>query len=296
MGKKHIADADLMAFHEKASKSTEGGKCLWGHKANYAAQSCSYRYQSHEKAKESSEKKLYHSYKDKLADGTLGEVDTSAYETNSGGHYPPYYSAKLEVPQDGDWDVEGPSRDIYRKGFDKKNKRVRSGKNFRKNTWPYWNEAHHVIPKATLLNVIDKRTESDPTCGVIVKQALMVAEYNVNHKRNMMFLPMDKEVAEVISLPRHLALKHSDGPGGEPETHNHKIYNDRVQTKLVSIVNKYIKKVEEARAKGAHPELNADLDKTKLEKLSDKLRKMIVKFGKSKGGMPLTSIPVSAYR
>jgi len=43
----------------------------------------------------------------------------------------------------------------------------------------------------------------------LIQTALLKAKYNVNHKLNMLFIPQDREVAELLNLPRHIQLKNT---------------------------------------------------------------------------------------
>ncbi len=300
---KHVKDTDLLGDHHTVSKSTEGGKCIWGGIANYEQNSCSYRYQAKEKALEAAEKEIYHSYKDKLEAGEIDdEIPTLAWPTDgkSGPSMNPQrYLFKLSKPEDGEWDVDGPKKTVKRSTDDPKFTKkdtIKKGHNFRKERWPYWNQAHHLIPKASFLNKIAELTESKPpTYPVIIKKAFLEAKYNINHKINMMFLPMDKEVGKIISLPRHITLSLTDGPDQKPEFGNHKIYNDQVEDELEKIVNSCIKKIDDAVEEGGHPELQADFAKDDLETLSKDLRKLIKKFGKEgSSGLPIASMDIAS--
>ena len=288
MATKHFKEKEFREFHECASKTTETstGGCLWGHKGGYSKSSCCYRWQAHEVAKTDPQKSKFHSYSQvTIPPGKK----TSAYKAKSGAMYPSHYCSEIEPPEKGDWDVDGPLETITRETFKGKVAKIKRLKNFTKDTWPWWNNAHHLIPKGTLISKIGSETEADPTVGLIIKQALMVATYNVNHKVNMMFLPQDLEIGVILKLPRHLVLKHKDGPGGLPSCFDHKSYNRMVAKDLTKIIGQYKKKAKDAKDSGKpHPEINAEIDKTRLEKLSGDLLKKIMGF---KGyGMPLDNM------
>jgi A nuclease family of the HNH/ENDO VII superfamily with conserved AHH len=273
MGSKdHLAN-NFKGTHKQIAKSTENGGCLWGHGAGYRINSCCYRWQAHERAKtEKNCTEIYHRYKEVPR---TSKITTSQYKTEKDGLFPAHYCAELDPPQSGDWDVTGPFRDIYRN----KSLHIKTGKNFRKDTWPYWNNAHHLIPKGTLVATIEVETEKDPDIGVFIKKALMVGKYNVNHKKNMMFLPQDREVAQMLTLPRHLTLKHGDGPNGEIEPTDHKLYNEHVRQKLKLIIDDFKEKIKLEK----HPNpKDIKLDKAKLENLSKTLFMTIKSLGSGK--------------
>lgn len=272
---KHASEQDKWKDHNNAGASA-GGSCLWGHNAKHQEnKSCAYRWQAHLHA--IATKDIYHRYKSV----TFEKFDTSAYPTKKGGMYPAHYIGTLAVPKDGDWDVTGPPRDVKRKNFAGDTVTIPKGENFHKDTWPYWNNAHHLIPKGTLVSKIDDETASTPAIGTFVKKALLVAKYNVNEKVNMMFLPQDKEVARILRIPRHLTLMHTDGPKKLPECFDHALYNLFVAAKLKAIIGTYKKAFADAKKKNEkHPEKAGNLDKTKLEKLSKQLFDLI------KGAVP----------
>lgn len=269
MGKKHHEEADYKDLHKVVKKKTSGGACIWGHKGGYVRDSCCYRWQSHEIAKNSRD------MKGKLEDyeHVTTSTSTGAYEAKSGAMYPGHYTSSIEPPQAGDWDVEGPTRDIMRSQFKSSRKvKIKEGKNFTRDTWPWWNNAHHLIPKGTLLAMITDSAKPDARIGTLCKQSLLKAKYNVNEKDNMMFMPMDAEIGKILSLPRHLGL------GTSADKFDHKGYNATVKSKLQAIIDEYIQACKDADDGKPHPEIKADLNKKKLVNLSLKLFKKIRDF------------------
>ena len=272
MSGEHHKQADYAALHKDIQGKTSGGQCLWGHRGGYVKFSCCYRWQAHEIARFSGDMK---SKLENYAHVTA-QVDTSAYQADSGDMYPGHYVSKLDPPQQGDWDIEGPLRDIQRGQF-KSTKKVNipKGKNFTKDTWPWWNNAHHLIPKGTLVRMIEDAAKSDSKIGVLCKQSLLASGYNVNDKGNMMFLPMDAEIGALLSLPRHLGLQTS------ADKFDHKDYNATVEKKLTAIIDEYVQACKDANQGKPHPTVKAALNRKKLENLSHKLFMKIRDF---KGG------------
>jgi hypothetical protein len=288
MGKKspHLSE-DFKTVHQEVSK-LDAGACLWGHRGGHTDSSCCYRTQAHKRAEDHPQ--IYHRYRTRRSGLPKAPIKTLAYKTSSAkAMFPAHYVSALDPPQNGDWDVNGPNRDIKRKRFKKGTLEMTAdspvtipeGKNFYKDTWPYWNNAHHIIPKGTLVEKINMECGKEATIAKIIKQALMVAMYNVNYQINMMFLPQDREVAEILSMPRHLTLMEADGPSGTPEATDHKGYNDTIALELKTIIDDYKSKADKVKNK-EHPELKAKLHKTQLEKLSHTLYRRIVAFGSGK--------------
>jgi hypothetical protein len=185
------------------------GGCLTGHLTEYRkSDSCSYRWQAVARSR-SNRKPIYNlkkitakdmqrvkddrTSKAKVADGSLV---TSAYyskDKKTGkmtAINPPGYATRLRVPDDPkDWWVD-------------------TGDNFEGFIVPYWNNAHHMIPKGTFNEVIDK-VEQKASARVrdLIVCSLIEARYNINHHKNMILLPQDKEVGILFRLPRHLILE-----------------------------------------------------------------------------------------
>lgn len=289
----HFGDAALAQLHKNITGTTEDGACLTGHEARFSRferkRSCNYRYQAYEQAKAQDQiRARLHLYKKRLS---TGPIKTSAYQTDAGGQAPHYYCAELPFPGDGDWDVGGPSKDIIRVVFNNEKIKIKTGMNFTQDTWPYWNNAHHLIPKGTLKERIVKEGAQ---VSDLIQKMLLDARYNINHKINMLFLPQDREVAELLELPRHLQLKDGDGQVyvSVPCT-DHPVYSEMV-LEIAAGLNKIIqgyRKICDQNGQGVHKSPNAALDKRKLEDLSRRLLKLLLKWGQSKyAGMSLDQL------
>ena len=281
MSDKHVAYPDEEKGHDCVDKKTENGACLKGHEGAYKKRSCSYRWQAHEVSK-LERKDVYHNYLDNIKKSHKddGGIPTMRYETKSGGQAPWYYTSKLNLPEEGHWDLDGPKQSFRRNGIVK----VKKGKNFTKDHWPYWHNAHHLIPKALLNNTILNELEEN---SHLCRGALLSVKYNINHKVNMIILPQDKEVAAILNLPRHLVLKE---PGRTPQCTNHAAYTDTVETELLNIINGY-KKIVDKAAEENHESPKPELDKIKLETLSKDCYQTILDFGKTSPGEPIDDIP-----
>jgi hypothetical protein len=82
-------------------------------------------------------------------------------------------------------------------------------KPFRTATRPWPNEAHHLIPKAELVNVICTIAKgADGNVDLRIIQHLLDNEYNINHYCNMMVLPQQARLASRLGLPTHPSYKY----------------------------------------------------------------------------------------
>jgi len=280
----HLADAELDELHKqhRQKSTTEGGACLTGHEASFRKKSnkvtCNYRYQAYEQAgSEPKIKQRLHSYA-----GRTTPVPTSVYRTEAGGWAPSYYALELPAPGPGDWDVGGPTNPIRRGSLKGKTVTVPAGMNFTQDTWPYWNNAHHIIPKGLFNQTISEQPTPVPN---VMRKALLMAQYNINHKINMFMLPQDKEVARILGLARHIQLKHANEGVAEICT-DHPVYNRVVESLLNSIIKGYKAICDGAKPEG-HKIPNASLDKKRLESLSEQLMNQIIEWGQMEAGASL---------
>ncbi|RKH21516.1 hypothetical protein D7X74_01090 [Corallococcus sp. CA047B] len=279
----HLADVELEDLHKqhRQKSTTEGGACLTGHEATFRKKknkvTCNYRYQAYEQAgSESKIKGRLHDYASRTT-----PVETSIYRTNADGWAPAYYALELPTPAPGDWDVGGPLKPVMRKSIHGKTITIPAGMNFSQDTWPYWNNAHHLIPKGLFNTLISEQPDNVPN---VMRKSLMMVKYNINHKINMFMLPQDKEVARILGLARHIQLKEGDGA---PEIcTDHPIYNRLVEDTLTGIVKDYKAICDGAKPEG-HKIPDADLDKTKLEDLSEHLMNQIIEWGQIEPGASL---------
>ncbi|ATB45388.1 AHH domain-containing protein [Corallococcus macrosporus] len=284
----HFGDAELNDLHLIVKNTTEGGACLTGHTGDFSdfknKVSCNYRYQAYEQADTHGEiKERLHRYNEHPPERRL---QTSAYRANKGGMTPDRYCAHLDIPEPGDWDIGGPRRAIKRKTFAKGKVRIPAGYNFTQDTWPYWNNAHHLIPKGTLDSVIQ---EQEAKVSNMIQKALLKAKYNINHKKNMLMIPQDREVAALLNLPRHIQLKDDDTKSLPASCTNHPIYNllvSEMTDGLSSIVDDYKKICVQAADREEHEIPDVELDKARLERLSTKLLEIILSWGRPEGAGP----------
>lgn len=290
----HFGRAGLSTLHDESVQpnTTEGGACLTGHEADFQKfkhkVTCNYRYQAYEQAKANKRiRRRLHSYVRKLSlfhaedSGQLKMfIQTSVYRANSGDMSPDRYSQWLPLPKEGDWHVGGPPREISRgtfKGADK----ILVGHNFTRDTWPYWNNAHHLIPKGTFEAAVK---EQGTKISELIQESLLKAKYNINHKINMLLIPQDREVANILGLPRHIQLKDGDIAGLDAECMDHPVYSmwtRTVKSGLNEVIQGYkgICESAEKKAKEAgHENPDPELDKKKLERLSRTLLEQILNW------------------
>jgi hypothetical protein len=283
----HFGSASLDELHDKnvQETTTEGGACLTGHLYDFAEKknqkTCNYRYQAYEQAKaETRIRNRLHSYERKLPqvhheDGQLLLfITTSVFKSKKRGLWPACLSVYMPLPRVPDWHLGGPATAILRERIDKKttDNVIQPGMNFTNMRWPYWNNAHHLISKGRFKATI---IGHGAVMSELIQTALLKAKYNINHKLNMLLIPMDKEVAAILGFLRHLQLGHDDAPVRK-EKRAHRIYDKMVigmeKSGLNRIIGNYasiLTDVEAQREKDKdHDVPDAELDKKKLERLS----------------------------
>lgn len=153
------------------------------------------------------------------------------------------------------------------------------GKNFRVSAkLPYWHEAHHVIPNGALRDTLACLAEGDRAdlYKQLFRRGLLEEGFNLNHKRNMVLLPMDGSVAKVIGLPRHRE---------DARTFHHNAYNNKVLGEL----RKILFVVKSAEQKHAEPP-EYQKSKEQLSSLSDALRSWIYQVGAASGSLARASV------
>jgi A nuclease family of the HNH/ENDO VII superfamily with conserved AHH len=171
-------------------------------------------------------------------------------------------------------------------------KPIAPGMNFTTSFWPYWNNAHHMIPKGTL-NAEIAKADTDPRIVNLIRAGLLKAPYNVNHYINMILLPMDTEVGKILNLPRHLSLDDGSTAFDRKPKFDHIPYNYKIEARLKSIIDEYTAKAAEIRGENQDCDIKkmAPLSKLKLHKLSDDCYQAITDFGASSPGEPLVDLP-----
>jgi len=113
--------------------------------------------------------------------------------------------------------------------------------------WPWKNNAHHIIPRSTLANVLDLASQqAAPEEATMLDRAvdgLLDEKYNLNDEVNMIVLPIEESQAEAMSLPRHL-----EGSGAG--TRDHPDYSKMVLDYLkATVLGKYASLAEQIKNK-----------------------------------------------
>jgi len=290
--KGHFGDESLDILHvpvDTLGKDDAG--CLTGHLASFRdfgnKKSCNYRWQCYEENKVNKKISLrLHTYEKRFP---AARVRTDLTISNP-KDWLIQYCFFVTKPQFGDWHIGGPYRDIRRSTFRGSRPTIKEGENFTRALWPYYNNAHHIIPKGTLRRMIAELDNEQSGLSDIVQQALLKVKYNVNHGLNLIFLPMDKRIGSILRLPRHLerrALK------------SHPVYDDYVaarlavedeETKTLSkIMNEYADLAKNAQTESQDPHEipDAELSKAQLEELSGTLLTLILAWGAAGTGASL---------
>jgi hypothetical protein len=294
----HLSDA-AKGLHDSVDKSTDGA-CLFHYYESHRENSCSYRWQGRQDPRED-HTNIYANYplaseKSKLRERGIvrDHLRTMQYDTKAGGQNPAdtCYAKTLALPeQPKDWDLDGPERQrpipAARPG--KVKRFIRPNKNFTTATWPYWNNAHHLIPKALFRERIAEI--EDEKLRTLVEVGLFRGRYNINHYKNVIFLPMDQEVAQVLQLPRHLTLQGPAAVKTGADYADHTEYTARVEDELQPIVDAFARSMRSKAKNLCKGVKTARLSRQRLEQLSETCFKKVTGFGKKKPGAPLNDMP-----
>ncbi|MFY0527780.1 AHH domain-containing protein [Archangium gephyra] len=239
-----------------STKGFDGGKCLWRGIYKYNVHSCSHRYQARGRAEEDPSVYNWPAYQ-KAATGQKTRTDYNA-ETA----YPKWYRTELDAPTETgrEWDIKG--------------------KNFKGGLKPYWNDAHHLIPVAALEKGLEavaedlattrrkegkERMTSGSDIRLYFEESLLRAGYNINHKTNMLLLPMDHVISDLLRLPKH----------GGPSSNNHTQYNRLVQDEMDNIMDVFRDNFSDLPDKEHLSDKDRRLQKARLESLSNRLYKLL---------------------
>ena len=148
-----------------------------------------------------------------------------------------------------------------------------------------------MIPNSVLNGAIRTAAKVSERLYELVRTGMLTGKYNLNHKVNIIILPMQKVVANGMGLPRHLAGKKPE-PGQKVEVANHAKYNDKVRTKVNNIIATYANKVDQKEHDAELPEFN----KEQLVKYSGKLYTGLTTWGKVARGQAVNMMPASYFR
>ncbi|WP_161606787.1 AHH domain-containing protein [Myxococcus xanthus] len=255
--KQHTEDDKNLPGRHKKAGGVEGGACLNRHVPKVERKnSCSHRWQAYQRAKEDTALYNWPAYQSLSKPG--GRIRTAASVDKRGNRFPDWYDFTIAAPSQlngapgrGTWDLD-------------------HGDNFQVKCYrPYWHEANHIIPNSSLRKVmadVGKGMSNPGRIALAVRGRLLNAQYNLNHKVNMILLPMDAEVAEALQLPRHRQTAFLC---------SHKAYSDNVEAELKTLFDALVK---EPIRNHTVPKYNDCKDG--LEALSQRLYKAIVAAGK----------------
>ncbi len=161
---------------------------------------------------------------------------------------------------DGAWynGINSPRWDVVAGNFDGKCRK------------PYYHQAHHIVPNRVLEGCIYQAAKESAsfTLYKLIRMGLLEAKYNLNHKDNMIILPMGKFVAKRLKLPRHLnagARAHDD-------------YSKKVKNEVQKVIDEYKELVKKATPECDKPP-PADLAKESLVEVSTMMRHAIRAWG-----------------
>jgi uncharacterized Zn-binding protein involved in type VI secretion len=274
----------------------ENGGCLTGHQGKFKPNhSCSYRWQAVERSRShrrpiydldftEEDKQRVFDERDPSVKVRRGFLKTSAYfstDKTTGRRTvinPAKYATEIKIPRNPkDWWVG-------------------KGKNFQEVIIPWWNNAHHVIPKGLFNKAIDDGAKGKPLLRDLVVCSLIESRYNINHYGNVILLPMDQEVAIMYRLPRHLVLEDETEIKEEGSRKlDHAKYSGTVKLRLRRVIQNYMEACDAALARDCSTKF-IRLSKTQLEKLSRDCYAEITEHARTsgatglKGGKPLSEL------
>jgi hypothetical protein len=144
---------------------------------------------------------------------------------------------------------------------------------------PYLHQAHHLIPNGILNGcILDVATQAKSySLYKLIRSGLLEAKYNLNHKLNMMILPMKRKHGITLKLPTHL----------RPSAREHDKYSKLVETKVKQVIEDFAKALNEGQDDKKHEAPPNKLSRAKLERISGQLREMVRTWGKIGWGMTL---------
>ncbi|HXD18656.1 MAG TPA: AHH domain-containing protein [Vicinamibacterales bacterium] len=244
---KHSQFRDTFAEHKPVG-AYEGGGCLTGHQSAWKENdSCSYRWQGIQNAKDKNAK-VYNikSEPDWHLDAIANTFRWIPVKSINAGR-------------------AGQIVQRLKKGIKKgKLKQKIQAKNFTTGYTPYSNQVHHVIPNNVLKEAILKATKKKADLVKDLVDGLLAAPYNINYKVNMLILPSLDSVCCKLGLPKHLG--------------SHPTYDKNLKDKVNETVQMY---TETADDKEEHdPDFGKIADE--LVAISEDLYDSVVDYGQSK--------------
>lgn len=236
---------NLDKAHTPVPGSTEGGACLNRHYQQkrstgfYREHSCSHPWQAFQRAllhdsaiyngngkhRLEGDKRWY----DEFLKGSSAEqkltrlLRLAAKKGGKGG----IQRKKLPRPERHGWDISTAGKNYQTGGNE-----------------PILHEAHHIVAADELRTAIKQKVDGMAMEVLHVQQirkGLLDAKYNLNHKDNMIILPIEEQFARAMGLPRHRLTEN---------TPNHRSYSDYIQTKLkahLTPVQKNVQKCKEVK-------------------------------------------------
>lgn len=230
-----------------------GGSCLEGHVGFYEQQnSCSYRWQGLAKANESPGKEIYNSHHN--PDCHLGASGHGWAST-----------ARLAQGKSGELVGTFETKTFKNKktGTETEKQRILA-KNFTTGFAPYSNQVHHVLPSGVLRICISDLAKVAPTIQDLICKGLLTEKYNINHKDNMIILPVKWSDACKIGLPTHQG--------------SHPSYSASIKSATADAMSPYEKIAEQIAdpEKKDHDAPAPEDLKTALEDISNKMYDSII--------------------
>ncbi|HYO53516.1 hypothetical protein [Archangium sp.] len=137
--------------------------------------------------------------------------------------------------------------------------------------YPYEHNYHHLIPIGAVEEFVVGKTGAETVRSEQVIKIVLMSRWNIHNRLNMMLLPQQEIVAEVVGLPAHC-------PWGIP---SHVEYQNSLESKLKDIRAKILEAIVDGNEHPDLQEVQIDFDnisKTLFEKVKN--MKAGLKLGK----------------
>ncbi len=165
------------------------------------------------------------------------------------------------------------------------------GQNFTSQSWPYWNNHHHLISAGLFKKEIGVIAQKQDISFQTFADWLGSSPFNIHYRENMLILPMDTTISFLLGLPRHIRFEliiiDDTGNVCSRTQASHPQYDKYIKSKITPV----LKEAASAFKKGeGHPsaiQVNEKISE-KLYNISKSTSDELIKFG-SASTIPTTT-------